>query len=282
MKGMLWKRYRVFWSICFFSVLSFVIHPDKGQACDAACLAARKAANPLADTRALITDSTLAFRTGTNDEDSYNAQLQPLYSIDLTGANLVLRGIIPFQGVQPGAVLPPSVPDPTPGNGRVEGLGDISVQAFYAPQPGEDGLALGYGLQTSFRTRTDSALAGAGWGAGPAFVVFGQTGDLSWGGVVAHMWGEESFSTTIFQPIVTYGLGQGWYVGYNNVISYNWNARSGDEAWSVPVGLTAGKTTVLNEESGTALDLSLGYYALERRPQGGPDSQIKLGVSLFF
>ncbi len=44
-------------------------------ACDAACQAARKAANPLADTKALMTDNTVAFRTGTNNEDSYNFQL---------------------------------------------------------------------------------------------------------------------------------------------------------------------------------------------------------------
>ena len=96
------------------------------------------------------------------------------------------------------------------------------------------------------------------------------------------MWGENDFSVTILQPILTYGLGQGWYFGYNNVASYNWNAASGDDPWTLPLGLTAGKTTIINEEKGTAMDLSLGYYTLERSPDGGPDRQLKLGLSFFF
>ncbi len=143
-------------------------------------------------------------------------QLQPVYSVPLNDANLVLRGIIPIQGVQPGAVLPPEIIEPSPQDDLTWGIGDTTLQAFYAPTPGESGIAIGYGLQASLPTRTDDALTGAGWGAGPAFVVFGQTGDLSWGGVLGHMWGEDNFSVTIVQPILTYGLGEGWYFGYNN------------------------------------------------------------------
>ena len=259
----------------------FIINSETAVACDAACLAARKAANPLADTRALITDNTIAFRTGTNNDDSFNFQLQPVYSVPLGEANLVLRGIIPFQGVQPGATLPPGIQQPSASSDLRKGLGDTVLQGFYAPTPGENGIALGYGLQASLPTRSDDALAGAGWGLGPAFVVFGQAGELSWGGVAAHMWGENDFSVSIVQPILIYGLGQGWYAGYNNVISYNWNVAK-DDAWSVPLGLTFGKTTVVNEETGTAVDLSIGYYTLERSPTGGPDSQIKFGISVFF
>ncbi len=259
-----------------------ISHPDHVFACDAACQAARKAANPLADTKALITDNTIAFRTGTNDDDSYNFQLQPVYSVPLENASLVLRGIIPIQGVQPGAVLPPGIVDPSPDDDLTWGIGDSTVQAFYAPTPGPSGIALGYGLQVSMPTHTNDALAGAGWGAGPAFVVFGQAGELSWGAVIAHMWGEDDFSVSILQPILNYGLGEGWYVGYNNVISYNWNASGNDEAWAVPLGLTAGKTSIINESKGTAMDVSLGYYVLERKPDGGPDRQVKIGLSFFF
>ncbi len=263
-------------------IAAIVLISDKASACDAACLAARKAANPLADTKALITDNTVAFKTGTNDEDSYNFQLQPVYSVPMDNATLVLRGIIPIQGVQPGAVLPPGNNTPSPANDLTWGIGDTTVQAFYSPTPGENGIALGYGLQVSLPTRTDSALAGAGWGAGPAFVVFGQAGNLSWGGVLAHMWGEDGFSVTIMQPILTYGLGEGWYFGYNNVMSYNWQAANSREAWTIPLGLTFGKTSIINEAKGTALDLSIGLYALDRKPTGGPDSQLKLGLSIFF
>ncbi|NOD36276.1 MULTISPECIES: hypothetical protein [unclassified Ruegeria] len=249
--------------------------------CDAACEAARKAANPLADIRAIMTDNTVAFRTGTDEEDSYNFQIQPVYAVPLDGANLVLRGIIPIQGVAPGAVLPPGIGEPTQNSDLEWGIGDSTVQAFYAPTPSGN-ISLGYGLQVSLPTHTDDALQGAGWGAGPAFVMFGQAGDLSWGGVLAHMWGESDFNTTILQPILIYGLGGGWYFGYNNVISYNWNASNNDEAWLVPLGLTVGKTIITNDEKGTALDLSAGYYDVTQSPTGGPNRQFKFGISFFF
>lgn len=249
--------------------------------CDANCQAARKAANPLADVRAIMTDNTYSFETGSTGEDSYNFQLQPVYAIPLDGANLVLRGIIPFQGAQPQTALPPITPGPTPNTGEINGIGDSIVQAFYAPTPGPSGLALGYGLQVSLPTHSDDALAGAGWGAGPAFVIFGQAGNLSWGGVLAHMWGENDYSVSILQPIINYGLGDGWYVGYNNVISYNWKAPSGSERMLIPIGLMAGRTFVI-DASGTAMDVNVGYYTVNRSPQGGPNRQFKFGVSVFF
>ena len=249
-------------------------------ACDASCEAARKAANPLADIKAIMTDNTLAFRTGTTNEDSYTFGIQPVYALPLTEANLVLRGIIPIMGIQPGASLPPAIGAPSANPSFEWGLGDTTLQAFYSPVV-EGDISFGFGAQVSLPTRTRASLTGAGWGGGPAGVIFGQTGDLSWGAVVAHMWGGSNFSTSILQPILTYGLGQGWYVGYNNVVSYNWSATGG-QAWTVPLGLMAGRTIVTNEEKGTAVDISIGYYALGTSPQGGPDQQLKVGLNFFF
>ncbi|MDK3075736.1 hypothetical protein QO034_21975 [Sedimentitalea sp. JM2-8] len=250
--------------------------------CDAACQAARKAANPLADIRAIQTETTIGYRSGTDKEDSYVFQLQPVYSVPLDGANLILRGVFPFMGVQPGAVLPPETIAPSPNNSLVTGLGDTILQAYYAPTPAEGAVSLGYGIQVSLPTRTDDSLAGAGWGAGPAFVLFGQTGDLSWGALLAHIWGENDFSVTTIQPILLYGFGSGWYVGYNNSLTYDWKAASDTEAWQIPLGLTIGRTIVLDEVKGTAMDVSLGWYDLDRKPKGGADSQIKFGLSYFF
>ena len=51
------------------------------------------------------------------------------------------------------------------------------------------------------------------------------------------------FSTTTVQPIVFYnlkspGIGD-WFGGYNNSITYDWSADSGD-AWTVPIGAAVG------------------------------------------
>lgn len=65
-------------------------------------------------------------------------------------------------------------------------------------------------------------------------------------------------------------------------MSYNWKAENNDKAWTVPLGLMAGRTIVTDEETGTAIDVSLGYYTLNRKPSGGPDQQFKLGLNFFF
>ena len=115
-----------------------------------------------------------------------------------------------------------------------------------------------------------------------AGVFFGFAGELSYGALLGHHWGEDDFSVTTIQPIVFYNLAalSGVYVGYNNSITYNWNADSGDR-WQIPLGLTAGKTMAIGKE-GHALDLSLGAYGLAERPKGGADWQLKFGISLFF
>lgn len=67
---------------------------------------ARKAQDPLADVKALMTDNTIGFAK-VDDETSYGFQLQPVYSIP-TGQpfNLISRAAIPIVGAPVGAVLP--------------------------------------------------------------------------------------------------------------------------------------------------------------------------------
>jgi len=97
-----------------------------------------------------------------------------------------------------------------------------------------------------------------------------------------HHWGEEGYSVSSIQPIVYYNPSAlpGYYLGYNNTITYNWDADSGDR-WQVPLGLTLGRTLGIGR-AGHALDLSLGGYSLVAKPDGGADWQLKFGISVFF
>lgn len=249
--------------------------------CDEACQAARKAQNPLADVRAILTDNTIAFGTA-DEQTSYGFQIQPVYSIPTDmGFNFIARGIVPITGVHQGASFPKLGPDKIGGNGYSWGLSDIMLQGFFVPQLENSPIKFGFGPQVSLRTRTDEAVGGPGWGGGLAAVAFGFAGDVSYGGIVGHHWGEDNFNLSTIQPIVMYNtdfLG-GSYVGYNNSITYNWTANAGDR-WQVPVGLTVGKTFAL--EGGYAIDANLGGYALAAHPNGGADAQLKFGVSVFF
>lgn len=240
--------------------------PGAADNCDVACQAARDAQNPLAPVRAIMTDNTYISGPGTSD--GYNLQIQPVYTVKTDqGYNILLRGIIPINGV------------PT-GGSHDWGLGDSIFQAFYVPET-DGNLKYGFGPQVSIPTNSGATFIGPGWGAGASAVVFGFAGDLSYGALFSHHWAENNFSATTIQPIVMYNMDLfgGSYFGYNNSIVYNWKATAGDE-WTVPLGATFGKTFVF--DSGYALDVSLGAYKLVERPTGGPDWQAKLGVSVFF
>ncbi len=249
------------------------------EACDAACIS-RKAQDPLADVRAIMTDNTISFGTS-DDETSYAFQVQPVYSIPTKrGVNVIARAVVPILGVAGGANIPRLGPDATSGSGTKWGLGDIILQSFITPQTNAD-IKWGLGPQVSLRTRTSDQVGGPGWGAGFGAVVFGSAGSLAYGALASHHWGQNDFSLTSMQPIAFYNIAAfgGSYLGYSNSVTYNWNAESGDR-WQVPLGLTFGKTFVLG--GGYALDASVGGYGMAVKPSGGADWQFKFGMSLFF
>ena len=71
----------------------------------------------------------------------------------------------------------------------------------------------------------------------------------------------------------------GMALSYNNTITYNWEADSGDK-WTVPLGLTLSRTWVLS--GGTGFDLGVGYYFLVESPEAAPDSQLKFSLTWVF
>ncbi|MDJ0858490.1 MAG: hypothetical protein QNI90_15025 [Dinoroseobacter sp.] len=225
-----------------------------------------------------MTDNTIGFGPN-SDSTTYNLQLQPVYSFEGDTANVILRGLIPYVGL-PGGVSGdgsglPVFPQAGSDAGTSFGFSDTIIQAFYVPEAEPGSFKLGYGVQASLDT-AESGYEGPGFGAGLALVGFGFAGDLAYGGVVGHLWGEDDFSLTTIQPIVFYNLENflgGSYVGYSNTISYNWDA----DEWVVPIGATFGKTFVLS--GGDLLDINAGIYALAVSPDGSNDAQFKFGVS---
>jgi len=248
-------------------------------ACDAKCLA-EKTQNPLANVRAVMTDNTVVF--GTAGGTAYGFQIQPVQSIPTgMGFNMIARGIIPIVGAPTGAGLPKlgGLTPGSPGASTEWGLSDTVAQVFFAPDtPGT--IKYGFGPQVSFRTRTSDVVAGPGWGAGPSFVFFGSAGQVSYGALLGHHWGQGGYSLSTVQPILMYNIEavSGAYVGYNNAITYDWSIGGG-RRWQMPLGLTVGYTLPL--DGGYALDMSVGAYSLAVKPDGGGDWQLKFGVSRF-
>jgi len=264
--------------------LATVLHAGSATAENADALAelARKAQDPLGDVKALMTDNTIAFGGGPGGNDtSYGFQIQPVYSIpNETRFNMIARAVIPIVGVEPGVQIPPLGPEARPAGGSQWGLSDIVLQYFFSPKT-KAGVKWGIGPQVSLNTRTSDRQAGPGWGAGVAGVVFGGVGNWALGAVAFQHWGEEdNFNMASVQPIAIYNLESipAAYIGYNNAITYNWEADS--KKLTLPLGLTVGRTFLLS--SGDGLDLSIGAYALVERPQDAPKWQLKVGASYFF
>lgn len=250
-------------------------------AADAAAEMARKAQDPLGDVKAIMTDNTIGFGGGPEDDTAYGFQIQPVYAIENdTSFNMIARAVIPVIGVEPGVTVPPIGPEPRPEDGNKWGLSDIILQYFFSPKATE-GIKWGIGPQVSLRTRSSDRQAGAGWGGGAAAVIFGGMGNWALGAVAFQHWGQDNFSLLSVQPIVMYNFESitGAYIGYNNSIAYNWNADSGDKL-TLPLGLTIGRTMLLG--NGDGLDLSIGAYDLVERPEEGPEWQFKFGISYFF
>jgi len=265
----------------FLIALSGILYVASAVAADADALAdlARKAQDPLADMRGLITDNTIAFDGGPDaNETSYGFQFQPVYSIpNQTRFNMIARAVIPVVGVDPGVRIPPLGPDPRPVSGNEWGLSDIIVQYLIGPKT-DAGVKWGIGPQFSLKTRTSDRQAGPGWGAGIAGIVFAGVGNWALGGLASQHWGEEdNFNMASVQPIVLYNLESipAAYIGYNNSITYNWEADS--DKLTLPLGLTIGRTFLLS--NGDGLDLSIGAYKLVERPQDAPKWQLKFGIS---
>ena len=242
---------------------------------------ARKAQDPLGDVKALMTDNTIAFDGGPNEDTSYAFQLQPVYSLDTTGKwNMILRGIVPVAGLEPGVVVPPIGPEPRPPTGSTWGISDAMVQMFFSPKS-DSTWKWGIGPQVSLDTSSSERLAGPGWGYGIAGVLFGGVGNFAIGAIAMYHLGENDFEVGTIQPMVLYNFpnSPGLYLGYNNAINYTPKATSGNK-WQVPLGLTLGKSFLLG--SGDGMDLSLGAYGLNKSPDGASDWQLKFGISYFF
>ncbi|WP_163933038.1 hypothetical protein [Paraferrimonas sp. SM1919] len=234
---------------------------------------AKQLQDPLAYISAVITENTININQKDelgNDRNSYDFQIQPVYSLNVSeDFSLVPRAVIPISGTPTGNSLT--------GEETKWGVGDSILQMFVAPKVDSD-IKWGIGPQVSLATHSNDRHKGPGNGAGIAGVLVAGEGAWSFAFIGHHLWGEDGFSTTTMQPIVYYNFETmpGVFVAYNNNWSYDWNGQ-GDK-WTIPLGLSAGK--VLDLGGGYGLEFLVGGYKMVAHPDSGPEWQGKFGLSL--
>ena len=283
---------RLVQSLLTVLALIFFCSAATAQETDGAAELAAQLQDPLANLAALMTDNTLGLRTGENNDETYEINLQPVYSIPIEKLDITLvpRAMIPFVSVKPGSDLPRLSDDGdetiSPANrDREMGLSDIVTQFFITPM-GQGDVKWGGGPMVSLRTRTDDDVAGAGWGSGLVGVLVGEIGPIGGAILGGHLWGfDGDFSTSFVQPMAYYNFESipGAYFGYNNTISFDHkNKGSTQDSWTIPLGLMGGRTFDMGD--GHGFDISLGAYHLPSwgRTRGGSEHQIKLGLSWIF
>ena len=228
---------------------------------------------------------------GASSQESWRVSFQPVlpYALNET-TNLYVRPNIPVLIDQPipivfGADVSSSADDgqfTTQGNDNDfddsgTDLGDITFDiAIGKTFPSKTVLAGGIAGTLDTATSDDVGLGQTLLGPEIALAQVFDWGVL--GVLVTHQWdvaGDNDFDTSITagQYFYTINLKDGWQIQGQPTYSYNHEARSGEEKWTLPVGTGVAKTMRIGK---TPWKFSLQYWHFVKQADSiGPDFQIR-------
>lgn len=237
---------------------------------------AKKVQNPVADLISVPLQNNFNFNVGPEDGLQYVLNVQPVIPIKLSADwNLITRTIVPIIS-QPGF---------SPGQDRVNGIGDIQFTPFLSPRNSE-GLIWGVGPIVQFPTNSNDRLGNDRWGLGASVVALKLSKGSPWvyGALVNNIWSvsgsnsDPSYSNFLIQPFLNYNFSGGFYLSSAPIITANWKADSGDR-WTVPLGGGAGKIVHFGR---LPVNLQLQAYYNVATPDNGADWQLRFQVQFLF
>ncbi len=230
--------------------------------------------NPVADLISLPIQYIANFNIGPYNRTEHVVSLQPVIPLKLSEDWMLVSRII-----QPIAWQP----YPDQDSGGKFGLGDMNPTFFLAPRnPGD--LIWGLGPAMVIPTATDDILGSKKFSIGPSAVVLAQPGDWTVGALVSNVWSvagsdnQPSVNRMSLQYFISRILKDDWYVTSSPTLVADWRA-SGSDQWLVPVGGGVGKLVAFD---GMPIDLSASFYYNVVKPDGGPNWQLNLQVTLLF
>lgn len=203
---------------------SAVLAQDSGQSLDQA------ASDPTA--------SLMSFQL----QDFYSYRLHNLD--DETSNRLQFRAAIPFEFGGTSNIARLTLPYITDSPSGAEGFSDATIfnLTTFTRSWGRWGVGA-----VAFLPTGDSDVSAKKWALGPAAGFTVQAGDLLWGAFNQNLFtvgGNENrpdVNLSTLQPILNYGLGNGWSSGLSEmVIAYDWHR---DEFTSLPLGVKLSKLT---------------------------------------
>ncbi len=247
-----------------------------GKMTDAEMLAlAKKAQNPIANMRSFKFQNNTNLGLGPDDSTQNMLNLMPILPFELTDDILVItRTILPVVS-QPDFLTPI-------GEGRVDGIGDASFQAFFSPMQSD--VTWGVGPSFLIPTASDDSLGSEKWGAGISAILLDTPGRWVYGGIVSNVWstggtGEKDVNLLTLQYFINYNFDHGWYVMTSPIITADWEADS-DHRWTVPIGLGFGKLFKVGSQNMTA-QVS-GYSNIITPDDYGAEWQVRAMLMFMF
>jgi hypothetical protein len=196
--------------------------------------------------------------------------VQPV--VPLMNGKIVTRTILPFVWL----------PDVTAESGSFSsGLSDIVFTGFYVPSEGSTMWGLGPVLEFP---SGGSERGSEKWSAGLSGIFIALPGNWTLGALANNVWSyagdseADDVNKGLLQYFITYQLGSGWYVNSAPIITVNWNAEEGQK-WKVPFGAGAGKVLFLGK---LPLNAQAGAYYFAKKPDAGPDWQLRLQAQFLF
>ncbi|MBA4419411.1 MAG: hypothetical protein C0392_16125 [Syntrophus sp. (in: bacteria)] len=237
---------------------------------------ARHLANPNSPLASLTMKNQYTLYKGSlpraDNQGNYAMTFQPAFPFRLdNGDRLFFRPTIPL------LINNPVFDAGKGGFDGQSGLGDISLDLAYG-QTLKSGFLWATGMSTTLPTATGSGLGGQQWTLGPR----AGLGLIKKWGVLAVFstnqwdvagWANASTSVLTIQPFVTLLLGEGWAVGTNPSLVYNWNQSQ----WTLPLELVVSKTVRIGKTP-VRLGFTFDYY-IKQPDNFGPKLMIGFNIT---
>lgn len=234
---------------------------------------AKQSQNPISSLISVPFENNYNVDAGPHDKVQNVLNIKPVIPVSLNKDwNLVNRFIIPV------------ISQPRGFEGRRNGLGDTTYQAFFTPAKTGKWI-LGGGFQLQIPTHTNDSLGNEKWAAGPTVVALTMPGHWVSGLLLTQAWdfagpsSEPDINMTVIQPFINYNIGKtGWYLNTNPVITADWEADSGDE-WTVPLGGGVGKIMHWGKQ---AVNMRLSGFGNVVKPKYAANYNIQFSLTFMF
>ena len=182
---------------------------------------AKQLQNPISSLISVPFQGNFDFGVGVADGSRFTLNIQPVIPISICEDwNLIARVILPFI----------SQSDIAGNSNSQTGLGDAVISGFLSPKaPTSGGFIWGVGPVLLVPTATDDLLGTEKFGIGPTAVALKQSGSITFGALVNHIWSvagsddRADVNATFVQPFLAKNFKGGYALTMNTEITQNWD-----------------------------------------------------------